>query len=102
MALTAEDVRRIALLARLELPAAWLAALLFAAGSLAAAGAVGPLTSLAPTCNVAGAMIYVFSPSVYSSSASRAVRPGSYSIAFTVASTPCLLRLKSTSRIFCL
>src|ERR1039458_8957476 len=32
----------------------------------------------------------------------RAERIGSYSIAATVASTPCLLRLKSTRRIFCL
>ena len=63
---------------------------------------MGPLISFAPTCRPLGAMIYVFSPSLYSSNASRAVRPGSYSIAFTVASTPCLFRLKSTSRSFCL
>ena len=35
-------------------------------------------------------------------SARRAVWPGSYSMAETVAWTPCFWRLKSTTRIFCL
>src|SRR5205085_7268373 len=42
------------------------------------------------------------SPSVYLTSAMRAERFGSYSTPITSAGTPCLRRLKSTFRYFCL
>ncbi len=47
-----------------------------------------------PGVKPSGAMIYLFSPSVYSTRQMRLVRFGSYSTVSTVASI-CLLRLKS-------
>src|SRR5947209_4737626 len=57
-----------------------------------------PLVTLSPAFSPSGARMYVFSPSSYCTSAMRAERFGSYSMATTVPGGPSLRRLKSMTR----
>ena len=64
--------------------------------------ASGPETITSPTFNPTGAIIYLFSPSAYTTNAMYAVLFGSYSIVATFAGTPSLFLLKSIILYFLL